>query len=551
MTFANEFSDLNTAEAIDLIAARYGDREALVFGDRRYSFSDIARESALASRRLHSMGIRAGDKISIWLPNCPEFLWCLFGAARIGAVAVVLNTKLRNEEIAYQVDQSDSRCLITTGRRTFRAFLDDIAALAPSACTTRAAVDGGQSGERLAKLQFVVSIDEGVAGYDRVILWNELLGAGDDPPLEKNPDSPALIAYTSGTTALPKGVVLTHCIWRKGFDAGTTMGLSTDDKLLLCVPLFGMMGLITNGPLSWWTHGAAIVLEERYDLDRFFTIVERERCSVIQLMPMVMAPIMEDPRFKTIDRSRWRLAAVLSSHPDTLRQAVEKMGFRQVVCGYGLTETSAIVTRTRYDAPLEVQVASNGRPLPDVAIKIIDPETGSDRAPEEPGEICLKGYFVMREYYRKPAETKEALTADGWFKTGDLGLLDRQGNLHFKGRLKDGFKSKGFNVSAVEVEHAIREHAAVKDVAVVGVPHAVFGETGVAFVIVKAAAVVTEAEIQEHCRKRLASFKTPSRVMFVRDFPMTGGTDKIQKFQLKQMAMSAQQSPPVADAGAA
>jgi len=539
VTLENEFANLSTAEAIDLIAARYGDREALVFGDRRYSFSDIVRESSLASIRLHEMGIRAGDKISIWLPNCPEFLWCLLGAARIGAVAVVLNTKLRSEEIAYQIDQSDSRCVVSTGRSTFRAFLDDIASLAPSACRRRPAADGSPAVERLAKLEFVVSIDECAAQHDRVIRWNEIPAGQDAPPLENDPNSPALIAYTSGTTALPKGVVLTHCIWRKGFDAGTTMGLSGEDKLYLCVPLYGMMGLITNGPLSWWTHGAPIVLEERYDLDRFFTVVERERCSVIQLMPMVMAPIMDDPRFKSIDRSRWRLATVLSSHSETLRLAVQRMGFRQVVCGYGLTETSAIVTRTRHDDPLDVQVGSNGRPLPDVAIKIVDPETGGDRAFDEPGEICLKGYFVMREYYRKPAETREAFTGDGWFRTGDLGLLDRQGNLHFKGRLKDGFKSKGFNVSAVEVEHAIREHAAVKDVAVVGVPHAVFGETGVAFVIVKAAAAVTEAEIQEHCRKRLASFKTPSRVLFVSDFPMTGGTDKVQKYQLKQMAMSA------------
>jgi fatty-acyl-CoA synthase len=191
VTLENEFANLSTAEAIDLIAARYGDREALVFGDRRYSFSDIVRESSLASIRLHEMGIRAGDKISIWLPNCPEFLWCLLGAARI---AVVLNTKLRSEEIAYQIDQSDSRCVVSTGRSTFRAFLDDIASLAPSACRRRPAADGSPAVERLAKLEFVVSIDECAAQHDRVIRWNEIPAGQDAPPLENDPNSPALIA---------------------------------------------------------------------------------------------------------------------------------------------------------------------------------------------------------------------------------------------------------------------------------------------------------------------------------------------------------------------
>jgi acyl-CoA synthetase (AMP-forming)/AMP-acid ligase II len=532
----NEFAALTTGKAIDRIAAKYGRREALVFRDRRYSFLDIAANVRAASAWLHSQGVEPGDKISIWMPNCPEFLWCVLGAAQLGAVGVVLNTRLRLDEVAYQIDQSDSIGVITTGSATFRDFLGDLTNLAPGICSDSARA-GGSGANRLPKLRFVAAIDEAPAQYEKVAIWREGAACTARFAVADDPDAPALIAYTSGTTALPKGVVLTHCIWRKGFDAGATMGISQDDRLYLCVPLFGMMGLITNGPLSWWTHGACVVLEERYDLDSFFATVARERCSIVQLMPAVMEPILQDPRFKTLDRSRWRLATVLSSHPDTLKAAVERFGFRQVVCGYGMTETTAIVTRTLFDEPFEVQIGSNGRPLPDVAINIVDPETLRELEPGEPGEICLKGYFVMKEYYKKPVETAEVLLPDGWFRTGDLGVLDAGQYLHFQGRLKDSYKTNGFNVSASEVETAIREHPAVKDAAVVAIPHPTFGDVGVAFVIPRAEANLTDADVLQQCRAKLASFKVPVRVLFVDAFPITAGTEKVQKFQLKQRAL--------------
>jgi acyl-CoA synthetase (AMP-forming)/AMP-acid ligase II len=297
-----------------------------------------------------------------------------------------------------------------------------------------------------------------------------------------------------------------------------------------------MAGLLAGGPLTAWSHGAAVVLEERFDAGQCLETLAAEHCSVLQMMPTMLEPLLAHPAFKTADRSRWRIAMVLTSAPSVLRMVVEKLGFRHTVCGYGMTESTALVTRTAWDWPLDKQIATNGTPLRDCQIRVVDPESGEDLPTGEQGEILIGGYCVMRGYYKKPEETKMALTPDGWLRTGDAGWLNDDGTLVFKGRLRDGYKHKGFNVSTAEVEAVLSAHPDIATSAVVGMPDASGGEIGIAFVVPRSGVTVSEAAVIDFLRPRLASFKLPARAFFVSELPRTGGTEKVQKFRLREMA---------------
>jgi fatty-acyl-CoA synthase len=527
----NPYSGKTYAEAIDHLVGRFGAREALLFEGKRYSFADIKRESDRAAARLKALGLKPGDKVALWMPNRPEFMWYWFGAAKSGLVAVFLNTRLRRDEFVYQIAQSDAAVVIVPGRPAFRDFLGELVDACPELASRPA---GRLNSATFPKLQAVVCVDKPAKQLPGVLDWS-VTAALPVPPAATDADAPALICYSSGTTALPKGAMLTSCIWRKAYDGGALIGLTPADCLYLCVPLFGVLGSL-NGVLSFWSHGARIVLDERFDVDACLTALKDERCTAIHLLPAMIDALVGHPDFPSA-KLKLRTGVVLSSDPVILRRAAEELGVPGVVTGYGLTESTGLVTRCRWDDPIETRFATQGKPLPDCPIRVVDPDTGKDVARGAEGEIWIGGYSVMPGYYNKPEETTKSITQDGWLRSGDLGILHADGSVKFLRRVKDGYKHKGFNVSTPEVERVACEHPDVAQVAVVGVPDRLHGEVGVAFVIPRSGAKLEPQAISDFLTPRLASFKLPAHVFIVDAFPVTGGTEKIQKFKLRDIAL--------------
>lgn len=534
----NEFKDKTYGQALALLAERFAGREALIFRGARFSFRDVRRRADLAAARLAALGLRPGDKVAIWLPNRPELLWYWLGAAATGLVAVIMNTRLKQEEVAYQLRQSDSRAVVVPGRGAFRDFLAEVAAICPPAKTGR---PGELEAPALPRLRHIIACDSFDRAYGGVHDFSGPPVPGlPVPPYATDPLQPAMIAYSSGTTALPKGAILNHSVWRKVADHGDRFRQTSDDRLYLAVPLFGILASI-NGVLTFWSRGSCVVLEERFEPLEALKLLDAERCTAAYLLPVMVDQLAAHPQRASYDLGGLRTGIVLSTDPEVLRLAARELGMRELFTSFGMTETSTAVTRTWWSDPLETRLQSHGKPLPDIEVRVADPETNRPLPTGESGEIQVKGYCVTPGYYNKPEETARAFTADGWFKTGDAGYFMQDGALKFTARLKDSYKYNGFNVSTTEVESILLQHPAIKAAAVVGLPDRTHGEVGFAFLIQRHD--VTAEDIMAFLRSRLASFKLPRQVAFVSEFPYTAGTGKVQKFQLKEMAMSRYQQP--------
>ncbi|RDD62340.1 class I adenylate-forming enzyme family protein [Ferruginivarius sediminum] len=528
----NPFKRSTYAEAIGALAERFGPRTALVFREERYSFADLKREADKASARLAGLGLKPGDKIAILMPNRPEFLWYWLGAAQLGLVAVMLNTRLRRDEIAYQLAQSDSRAVVVPGAGAFRDFIAELAELAPA---VRSGTPGQLASEALPELRWVIACDPPEAGYAGVTDWSGKAQAGlPFPEMADDPDQPAIIAYSSGTTALPKGAMITHCVWRKAWDIGIRVDLDEDDCLYMSIPLFGSMATM-NGVMPYWARGAKVVLGEQFDAGHCLKAIEQERVTGMHVLPPIMRQILAHPDFGVRDISSWRISYTLSIDPDVLNTIADVIGVPAVMTGYGMTETTTVVTRNRWDDPREIRHATQGWALPDIEIRIVDPEGLKDLAAGETGEIWVRGYCVMAGYYKKPEETARMITDDGWLRTGDLGTMDATGRVTLVGRLGDTYKSRGFNVAPAEVEHVLQNHPAVHSCAIVGIPDERHGAVGVAFVVAEGARP-TEDEILRFLAPKVASYKMPEHVLVVDELPLTSGTGKVQKFKLREQA---------------
>lgn len=530
----NQFAGMTYAQAIAYMAQSFPDNEALVYRDRRWRFRDVKTMVDRASGRLATLGLPMGSTISIWLPNRPEYLWYLLGAAQMGLVPVILNTRLRLEEFAYQLAQSDSRAVIVAGDAAFRDFLGDLFELCPE---LRKPASGALQLAALPQMRHVIALD----AFDKAKLpavtdWSD--GLEKDwpvPPYATDPDQPALISYSSGTTALPKGAMITHCVWRKAWDIGTPVDMSAKDKFYLAIPMFGSMASM-NGVYPLWIRGGGVVIADRFDAEQAMKDWQKERCTVTHLLPPMITALLEHPKRKDYDISSMRIAMVLSNDQDVLLKVARDLGIPGMMTGFGLTETTTVLTRNRWDDPLDERIDNQGRPLADVQIRIVDPQTGKDVPVGESGEIWAHSYCIMKGYYNKPVETAKAIDKDGWFHTGDQGYMRQDGRLVFEGRIGDGYKTKGFNVSPAEIEVVLRKHPAVANASLIGLPHPELGDMGVAFVIAKPGQRPLESELIAFARDNLASFKVPQHVIFVDSFPLTSGTDKVQKFKLREMA---------------
>jgi acyl-CoA synthetase (AMP-forming)/AMP-acid ligase II len=529
----NPFVGMSYGPALDLVAKTFSEREALVFEDQRFTFRDVKREIDQASARLGHLGLARGDKVAIWMPNCLEFLWYWLGAAQIGLVPVILNNRLKLDEAAYQIDQSDSRAILVPGDGAFRDFVGDLLALCPE--LANGPPRGGPQ-SRLPQLKHVIALDP-VEGAKGITDWSKPAPSGlAMPALEMDPAAPGMIAYSSGTTALPKGAVLNHTGLRKAWDHGERFGQTADDRLFLAVPLFGILANV-NGVLTFWSRGSAVVLERRFEAGRAIEVIERERCTVAYLLPMMVEQLLGHPSYRPERTASLRTGIIVGTDTAVMRRVAEDLRMPGFFTSFGMTETYSACARCYSTDSMDVRMHTHGLPLPDIEVAIRDVETSADLAPEQEGEICIRGYNVMLGYYNKPAETAAAFTPDRFFRTGDLGYKTPEGRLVFLRRIKDGYKHNGFNVSTAEVEREIGGHPKVAEAAVVGMPDRLSGEVGAAFVIARAGQRIDPAELKAFLRPRLATYKMPAHVFQVDEFPLTAGTSKVRKFELRAKAL--------------
>jgi fatty-acyl-CoA synthase len=521
-------------------ARRFGDREALTFRDRRYSFRRIAWEVDRLARGLIHLGIGPGERVALWLVNCPEWIFAMFALARIGAVHVPINTRLRTADLAYVLGQSEAAALITHDVSGPVDYLAMVRQLIPAPANP---ADGVVRSAALSSLRrLVIKSDRRHPG---TIAWADVLDGArhvDQATLEARaaavrPTDTAFIMYTSGTTGFPKGVMRDHSLLRSLLDRLRRLGTTERDVIINYLPLFHIFGYV-DGPLCTLLGGHRQVLTETFDADEALDLVEREGGTMLDGFDLHVKALTlaQEARPRDLSTLRTGIFAVgsASAAPIAYRARRTLRPLRHVAA-YGITEVGANVAMSDLDATDEQACETSGRACPGFELRVIDPDTGRDQPAGTPGELLVRSRYLMQGYYKKPEETARAVDADGWFHTGDMAVLRPDGHMRFVGRYKDMLKVGGENVDPVEVEGYLLRHPAVRQAAVVGVADARLAEVPVAFVIVQDGAAVTADDLIDGCRGRIASFKIPRRVFFVPDLPTTP-SGKIQKMKLREEA---------------
>jgi fatty-acyl-CoA synthase len=523
-------------DLIDRAARRWPQREALVFEERRWTFAQQRDEVDRAAKALIAAGVGPGEHVCLWLGNRPEHVFLFFAVAKIGAVLVPLNTRFRTRDMAYIVVQSDASTLITADRAHGVDYLGMVEELLPG---LREQTPGALAIDAAPALRRVILLGAPTPGTQS---WEALLESAravPDAELDRrqaavDPDGTVYIMYTSGTTGFPKGVMQGHNVVRNIFDNANRLGVTPDDVIVDYLPLFHAFAVYKALLMSPAT-GAKHVLMATFDAGEALRLIEAERGTMINGFDTHYKDLLEHPSRPSRDLSSLRTgvcaAGMLSSEPIARRaQALMK-----TMTGYGMTEIGVGVTGSYLDSDEQTRTTMSGWPLPGYEVRIIDPFSGAELPAGQVGEICIRGYQVMQGYYKRPDETAKSIDADGWFRTGDSGLLRDDGCLRFLGRYKDLLKVGGENVDPTEIESRLLDDPRINHVAVVGVPDARLAEVPVAFVIRQAGAELCEADVMALCRGTIASFKLPRRVFFVDALPMTS-SGKIQKFLLREEA---------------
>lgn len=539
-------------ELLEDMAHRFPDHDALVYPDRglRYSYRQLDARCDRLAKGLLALGVAKGDHVAIWATNVPEWVLLQFATARIGAILVTINTSYQAAELEYVLRQSDARCLFLVQGFKGTDYVETLQTVVPGLATAEA---GQLRSDQLPELKNVLFIgDETPAGMLPFAALDELAGQTSDAALQAvkaslNEHEVINMQYTSGTTGFPKGVMLTHHnIINNGFQIGECMNFSPADRLCIPVPFFHCFGCVL-GVLACVTHGSAMVPVETFSPEAVLQTVEAERCTALHGVPTMFIAELDHPNFSRYDLSSLR-TGIMAGSPcpvEVMKRVMSSMYMREITIAYGQTEASPVITQTRPDDALELRVASVGRVLPGVEVKIVDVHSGESLPPGRQGELCTRGYLVMRGYYRMPQETAEVIDAQGWLHTGDLAVMDEQGYCRITGRIKNMIIRGGENIYPREIEEFLHAHPKIADVQVYGVPDAKYGEQVMAAIKLRQGETCSDEEIRAYCSGQIAHYKVPRYVKFVSEFPMTA-SGKIQKFKLREQAINELQLPPVA-----
>ena len=515
------YRDLTVGDLLTRLAEALPDRDALVY-DRnpRYSFATLEREVRTVARGLIAAGVEPGERVVLWATNVPEWVVLQFALAKIGAILVTANTALRARDIDYLLRQCEAATLITIDGFRDLNYLRELE-------------QAGALSGTIATLRRVIYIGSDPPG--NVMPYQRLrdLAAGV-PEAELDARSTAVsvddvinMQYTSGTTGFPKGVMLSsRNIVNNGHALGTMLGYTPDDRLC-----FGCV----IGVLGAFTCGACLCPIEFFEPRRVLETIHRERCTAVYGVPTMFIAELEHPDFATFDLTSLRTGVMAGSLcPEPLmRRVMTDMHLPEITIIYGMTEASPGITMTPRDSSIAKRSSTVGTVLPELEVKIVDPASGIEKPQGERGELCCRGYNVMKGYYNNPDATRAAIDADKWLHTGDEASIDADGFVTITGRIKDLIIRGGENIAPKEIEDRLREHPAVADAYVYGLADSFFGEVVAAAVRVKPGSTVAAEALVVFCAEGLAKFKVPKFVRFVDGFPMTA-SGKIQKYKLRE-----------------
>lgn len=523
----------------DTMAERFGDREALVFNDERYTFAEVLERIDEVARGLINQGVKPGDHVALWLMNRPEWIFCMFALARIGAVQVPVNTRFRTHDLAYLLKQSDSAFLIThdvSGPVDFLAMVREVVKLPARGVD----IDDPD----FPKMERVIIFGE--EGHSGCVGFEAMLDGATEVERETSqaraeavdPDHPVFIMYTSGTTGFPKGVMHNHVMLRLIEERAFRLSITECDTILNYLPLFHLFSY-SEGALTSMLTGARQILTETFDPEHCVKLIEQEKVSIMHGFETHLKDLSEAQEKLQCDMSSLRcgvFACGMQSSVPIARKAATVLAPMISITGYGMSEMGAGTAVGGLGDSIEQRAETSGYPAPGYQFRIIDPATNETQPVGEPGEIVVKGYGLMMEYYNKPKETAESYDEDGWFHTGDTGILREDGYIRFLGRYKDMLKVGGENVDPMEVEALLLGMKGVQMAAVVAYPDPRLTDVAVAYIQLREGAMLSEADVIDYCRGKVATFKIPRHVLFVDEWPMTG-SGKIRKVELREQAL--------------
>ncbi|MBB6427792.1 AMP-binding protein [Sphingopyxis sp. JAI128] len=529
--------EMTIGDCFDRTVARHPDSEALVVRHQsvRWSWRELkARVDAVAAGLLER-GLKPGDRVGIWAPNCAEWVVVQLATAKAGLILVNINPAYRVAELDYALNKVGCTALILAPSHKSSDYIAMLGELAPELPTS---TPGMLRAARLPDLRLVIAL----GGRDHAgCLPFDALASADTGPLADvrlDPAMPVNIQFTSGTTGFPKGATLSHRnILNNGAFVGARIGLKATDRLCIPVPLYHCFGMVM-GNLACAVHGATMIYPaEAFDPHAVLETVEAERCTALYGVPTMFIAALAHPDFDRFDLSSLRTGIMAGSPcPMTvMREVIDRMHMDQVTIAYGMTETSPVSFQSDTDDPLDLRVSTVGRIQPHLEVKLID--LAGEAVPRgQTGELCTRGYSVMLGYWDDPDRTAEAIDAEGWMHTGDLATIDEAGYCRIVGRIKDMVIRGGENIYPREIEEYLMTHDDIVDAQCVGVPDDKYGEELSAWIILRAGAVLTAEEVRDFCRGRIAHYKIPRHILFVESFPMTV-TGKVQKFAMREQTL--------------
>ena len=537
-----QLSDWTLGDYLEHWAKVTPDKEYIVYSDRdlRFTWKQFNERVDDMARGLIAIGVTKGTHVGLWAQNVPDWLTFLYACAKIGAVCITVNTNYKQNELEYLVKDSDMHTLCLTDGTWESNYVDMTYTMLPE---LRECERGHLKSERFPELKNVVYIGQekfrGMYNTAEILLLGENTDDDEFLRLRQSVSCHDVVnmQYTSGTTGFPKGVMLTHYnIANDGFLTGEHMKFTQDDKLCVCVPLFHCFGVVL-ATMNCLTHGCTEVMVERFDPLVTLASVHKERCTALYGVPTMFIAELNHPMFDMFDLSCLRTGIMAGSLcPIELMRKVEEKMFLHVTSVYGLTESSPGMSQTRIDDPDEVRYTTVGRDYEFVDVKVLDPETNKEVPVGTQGEMCCKGFNVMKGYYKNPQATAEVIDENGYLHSGDLGIMDENGNYRITGRIKDMIIRGGENIYPREIEEFLYHLPGVRDVQVAGVPSKKYGEEVGAFIILDEGASLTEEEVRDWCRGKIARYKIPKYVFFVKEYPLTG-SGKIQKFKLRELSL--------------